>query len=157
MTITVKVQNQLMQILHWSLAIAFIVAYITEGELLNIHVWAGYCALGFLTIRIIINVIKSIYAKFTNQSYSQHKYTNKILKIALMLSLIITIITGMATYGAQEFAGPLAMWMSDYAPEDIEVFEELHEFFANVTLGLVALHIISKLKKIWIKLLLTSK
>ena len=46
----------------------------------------------------------------------------------------------MAAYGAGG-AGPLSAWMLGFDPEGTEVFEEIHEFFANFTLLLVVVHV----------------
>jgi len=49
----------------------------------------------------------------------------------------LTVLTGFAVYGADQGAGPLASIGS--ANEDL--WEELHELFANLTVVLVVLHI----------------
>ena len=59
--------------------------------------------------------------------------------ILLLVSLLMTSITGFAVYGADQGAGPLAnMVGSSYE----KVWEEVHEFFANFTLLLVFVHIV---------------
>ena len=40
--VTVKVWDPLLRIFHWSLALAFTVAYASGGEWLDLHVLAGY-------------------------------------------------------------------------------------------------------------------
>jgi cytochrome b len=45
-------------------------------------------------------------------------------------------LTGIAAYGAEQNAGPLAAWASNKA------WEDAHEFLANFTLGLVAVHVL---------------
>lgn len=80
---------------------------------------------------------------------------------ALLLALTGTVTTGLMVYGAKEKAGPLAGWYAAAEPgpsliaraddgseaedgehEEAEVLEELHEFFANLTLILVGLHVL---------------
>jgi cytochrome b len=61
--------------------------------------------------------------------------------ILLMLaSLLLTSISGMALYGIEEPAGPLAMLGHSYAVPE-EPMEGLHEFFANLTLLMVVIHV----------------
>jgi len=99
--------------------------------------------------------------------YLGHNPAGGAMVVALLLSLAATVVTGLQVYGAEEKAGPLADWYAandstalliptasadDEAAEHHEVgeggeheeaegLEELHEFFANFTLFLVALHI----------------
>lgn len=60
---------------------------------------------------------------------------------ALLLSLALTGITGLAVYGAEQAAGPLAGMMSGLPLVVGKAAEEVHEFFANFTLLLVILHL----------------
>lgn len=105
------------------------------------------------------------------QHYIGHNPAGGAMVIALLLSLSATVYTGLTLYAVEENAGPLAglvttnlgtnpsipMISSAHAStvennhdskhgttanKDAEEFwEELHEFFANLTLLLVALHI----------------
>jgi cytochrome b len=61
--------------------------------------------------------------------------------ILLMLaSLLLVSVSGFAVYGIEKGAGPLAMLGG--SGESLEkVFEEVHEFFANLMVLLVAVHI----------------
>ncbi len=61
--------------------------------------------------------------------------------IALLLMLALATITGIALYGAAEAAGPFAGYMHGTSDWVGEALEEVHEFFSNITLILVALHI----------------
>ena len=59
--------------------------------------------------------------------------------LLLLVSLLMTCLTGFAVYGADQGAGPLAgMVGSNYE----KLWEEVHEFFANFTLLLVFVHIV---------------
>lgn len=79
--------------------------------------------------------------------------------IALLLSLALTCLSGMKLYAADDGKGPLAnmsapaLISNAYAheegehehaalnPHEAKVWEEIHELFVNLTLGLIFLHI----------------
>jgi cytochrome b len=61
--------------------------------------------------------------------------------ILLMLaSLLLVSVSGFAVYGIEKGAGPLAM-LSGSSESLEEALEEVHEFFANLMVLLVAVHI----------------
>ncbi len=41
----VKVWDIFVRFSHWAVALGFFVAYLTEDDLLTLHVWAGSCRL----------------------------------------------------------------------------------------------------------------
>ena len=51
----VKVWDPVVRLFHWSLVVAFFVAYFTEPEDsgLAVHVWAGYFVCGLIVLRIV--------------------------------------------------------------------------------------------------------
>ena len=61
--------------------------------------------------------------------------------VALLVLLSLVTVTGLVVYAAKEASGPLAGLMSG-TPEWLgDMTEEIHEFFSNLTLLLVGLHI----------------
>lgn len=158
----IKVWDPLVRFFHWSLVSAFIIAFITEDELLSVHSWAGYLILTLISIRIIWGFIGTRYARFTNFVYSPenirqflkdtlqfkakrylgHNPAGGAMIILLIISLLITTISGILLLGAEEQAGPLAHLFIHAGGFWSDVLEELHEFFANFTLLLVALHVL---------------
>ena len=58
--------------------------------------------------------------------------------VLLLVSLIMTVLTGFAVYGADQAAGPLA----SIGSSNEKLWEESHEFFANFTLLLVVFHVL---------------
>jgi len=153
----VKVWDLPLRIFHWLLVIAFSVAFITEDDFLSLHIWAGYLIAGLLIFRLIWGFSGGKNARFTNflcrpskaiayfkdalalksKRYIGHNPAGAIMILLLLISLMMTTITGFAVYGAEENTGPLAM----ISMENEHLWEEAHEFFANATLGLVFIHI----------------
>lgn len=156
----VKVWEPLIRVFHWSLVLCFVTAYVSEDEILFLHVWAGYILLGLLVFRVIWGFIGSRHARFSEfiyrpatvlgylkdiatsraKRYIGHNPAGGAMVLLLLLSLLATALSGLAVYGAQEFAGPLAAWLGGV--EHSEVLEDLHEFCANLTLMLVILHVL---------------
>ena len=161
----VKVWDPLVRFFHWSLVSAFTIAYITEDDFLTIHSWAGYLILILLAIRIIWGFIGTRYARFRDFVYSPaniaqflkdtlrfrakrylgHNPAGGAMVILLMLSLLVTTISGIFVLGAEENAGPLAYLFTSEDGFWGELIEEVHEFFANLTVLLVVFHIIGVL------------
>ncbi len=157
----VSVWDPLVRIFHWVLVGAFFTAYITEEDFLTIHSWAGYIILGLLLVRIIWGVIGSKHARFTDfvfspkniiqflkdtfslkaKRYLGHNPAGGAMVILLMVSLVITTSSGLIIFGIEEAQGPLAPWLSGVSHFWGDLFEELHEFFANLTLFLVFIHV----------------
>jgi cytochrome b len=154
----IKVWDLPLRIFHWLLVIAFFIAYFTEDELLTVHVWSGYLIGGLLVFRLVWGFVGGQYARFANflcppiQSvayikdlihsqatrYIGHNPAGAAMIVLLLLSLLMTVATGLAVYGADQGAGPLAFIGNSHE----HFWEEIHEFFANFTLLLVFVHVI---------------
>ena len=153
-----KVWDLPLRLFHWLLVIAFFTAYLTEEDGLPVHVWAGYSVFGLLLFRLVWGFVGNDYARFANflvmpatafsylkdlyaakaKRYLGHNPAGAVMIVLLLVSLLGTVLTGFAVYGADQGAGPLAGIGSEY--EDL--WEEPHELFANFTLLLVIVHII---------------
>jgi len=159
---TVKVWDPFVRVFHWSLVLTFIIAFVTEDDFLTLHVYAGYTLLALLAVRIVWGLIGTRYARFSDFIYSTetikqfikdtlsfkakryigHNPAGGAMIMLMIISLIITGITGFAVYGAEEQAGPMANWFVQNSHFWGEAFEEIHEFFANFTLLLVFVHVV---------------
>lgn len=160
-TNTIKVWDLFVRIFHWTLVLSFFIAYITEEDFLTIHTYAGYTVLILVLLRIIWGLIGTPHARFSDFTYSPqsikyfikdtlylrakrymgHNPAGGAMIILMIISLLITTLTGIAVYGIEEQAGPLSNW---YIQNDSlwgDVFEVTHEFFANFTLLLVFAHV----------------
>ena len=61
--------------------------------------------------------------------------------VALILSVTLTGLSGLAVYGAQELSGPMAPLLSGLSEGWAHALEDIHEVVANLTLLLVLLHL----------------
>ncbi len=158
---TVRIWDPLVRVSHWTLATAFLAAWLVGDDWLDLHVLAGYTVLGLVLFRLVWGVIGTRHARFTDfvrppsavlaylkdvvrvraRRHLGHNPAGGAMVIALLLSLTFTAISGLALYGHGEFSGPLAGLMQGVPVWLGNALEELHEFFANFTLLLVVLHV----------------
>jgi cytochrome b len=154
----IYVWDPFVRLFHWTLVVAFTVAYLTEDDLLAVHVWAGYLVGGLVVARIVWGFVGPAHARFADFIYSPAetlRYVRDLLLLraerhlghspgggAMVLLLLVllaaTVATGLVVYGGEQQAGPLAgMFTKDTG----EAMEEVHELLANITLAFVIAHI----------------
>jgi cytochrome b len=154
----IKVWDMPLRIFHWLLVLGFFIAYFTEDELLPLHVWAGYTVFALLLFRLVWGFVGgNEYSRFSqflcspirsltylkelttlkSARYLGHNPAGAAMIVLLLISLLLTTVTGFAVYGADQGAGPLAF----IGTSNEDLWEDLHEFFANFTVLLVVLHI----------------
>jgi cytochrome b len=157
----IKVWDIFVRFFHWALVLAFVTAYLSEDDYMSVHEWAGYSVLSLIAVRIVWGLIGTRYARFSNFIYPPKEITSFVkdtvhlkakryighnpaggaMVILLILSLLITGLTGMSVFAIEEHQGPFASLMSGMGEFWEDAFEEVHEFFANFTLFLVLVHV----------------
>lgn len=157
----VRVWDPLVRLFHWGLVTGFAIAFLTEDDLLAVHVWAGYTVLGFILFRLLWGLVGPQHARWSDflkspaeiiayvkdavgfraARYLGHNPAGGAMVVALLVSLTATGLTGLAVYGAQELSGPLAPVLSGLSEGWGHVLEDVHEALANLTLLLVVLHL----------------
>lgn len=158
----IKIWDLFIRIFHWSLLATFAITYLTEDNFPSLHVYAGYTMMALIGLRVIWGFIGSRHARFSSfivkpdavikymkevvqfraKRYLGHNPAGGAMVIALLISLTMTLLSGLLTYGATEFSGPLAGLAGGVSHTLANGFEELHEFFANFTVLLIALHVL---------------
>lgn len=147
----VKVWDLPTRLGHWSLAIAFAVAWLSgDSERWRlVHVVAGYVMAGALAFRIFWGFAGSRYARFSTFLFPPREvaaYLKGLLNghgrhwvghnPAGSYAIYALIALGLTT--------PLSGWAvyAEVGPEFLEeVLEEAHEALANLMLGVVVLHV----------------
>ncbi|MCP5082974.1 MAG: cytochrome b [Alphaproteobacteria bacterium] len=142
----VKVWDPFVRLFHWSLVLSFAFAWISADEWDLVHEYAGYIVAGLIGSRLIWGLIGTRHARFSNfvyrpsvvlrylkdslllnaKRYLGHNPAGGAMILALLLSLIAVSATG--------------IMMTSVALGTAEWIEELHEVAADLTLGLVVLH-----------------
>ena len=164
-TNTVRIWDPFVRVFHWGLVGAFVVAYISEDHYLDIHTIAGYTVLTLVALRVLWGFIGSRHARFKDfvrppgealsyvkdtflgraRRYLGHNPAGGLMIVAMLLSLLVTTVSGVALLGVEESAGPLATLMAGVSHGFEEGLEEMHEFFANFTVALVLGHVLGVL------------
>ena len=148
MNTTVEVWDPLVRILHWSLAIVFLVNFINEGGD-PLHNWLGYAALLLIGVRFVWGWVGSRHARFSDwvrgprairrylrerlsgrsQRQLSHNPAAGAMMVALLVGVTLVGITGWLQTTDRFFGA--------------EGLEELHEVLAYVVLGMVGLHVVA--------------
>ena len=163
-TQTTRVWDLFVRTFHWVVVAGFFIAYFTEEELMGLHVWAGYTVLSLVLLRVVWGFVGSGHARFRdflytpgtilgylkdllslrNRRYLGHNPAGGAMIVLLLVSLLATGFTGLVMFGAEGGGGVLrglAGAFGALSEAGEEAFEEVHEFFANLTMFLAVLHI----------------
>lgn len=151
----IRVWDPLVRIFHWSLVLAFAVAYLSGDEESDIHIYSGYIILGLLVFRLLWGFVGPRSARFSDFAYSPqvvikylkdmftgkpknylgHNPAGGAMIFALLLSLIVVTYSGLKVYAIEEGAGPLAVQApeislirSAYADDDEHEDDEHGEY-----------------------------
>jgi len=159
---TIKVWDLAVRTFHGLLALTFTLAYLSEDEYLNLHTTTGYTVIGLIAFRLLWGFIGTTHARFRNfvrppaevigyikriasgtaEATLGHNPAGGAMIVALLIALAATTLSGVALYGAVEFSGPLATLGFTLSHASATLIEESHELCANLTLLLIALHIV---------------
>ncbi|MFB6449458.1 cytochrome b/b6 domain-containing protein [Bradyrhizobium tunisiense] len=148
---SIRVWDPFVRVFHWSLAGLFLLAYGTGDEIENIHIAAGYTIAGLLALRIVWGFVGPRHARFSDFVRSPRTVLAYMRDVALLraprnlghnpaggmmvVTLIVTLI-GTCTTGYMMTTA--SFWGAKWV-------EEVHETFANLTIGLVVVHVLGVL------------
>ncbi len=149
------------RIYHATLAILSILAYIT-GEFGIIHAWLGYGVAAVIAFRLLWALsgnrqvgLMRFYPSFEGLNLGNmftHPAITKTLMLGIALSVLAVTVTGIALDKGESIGlAQLELVASASADDDDhdnknggfleEALEEMHEFFANVMLLFVGMHV----------------
>jgi cytochrome b len=144
----VLVWDRFVRIFHWSLVLLFTGSHVTGDDYETVHIWIGYTIAALLAVRIVWGFVGSQHARFSDFVYSPrtigrfvrdsmrfqapryigHNPVGGVMVLALLGVLIGLCVTGyLMTLDA--------FWGN-------QTLEDIHEVLANVSLVLVALHVV---------------
>jgi cytochrome b len=126
----IKVWDLFVRVFHWTLLVAFVVCYVTEGKPGWLHVNFGYAISGLVVLRILWGFVGPRHARFSDfvrtpgqvlghlkdvargsaKRYLGHDPAGGAMIVTLLLVLSATTLSGMLLHGAKDKAGPFAGW-----------------------------------------------
>ncbi len=148
---TVKVWDPFVRVFHWSLAALFLLAYATGDEVENVHIVAGYAIGGLLALRIGWGLVGTRHARFSDFVRSPRAVLAYLRDVALlraprylghnpaggaMVVALIAMLVGTCSTGYM---------MTTDAYWGAKGVEEVHEVLANLTVGLIVVHVLGVL------------
>ncbi|MGH6719292.1 MAG: cytochrome b/b6 domain-containing protein [Alphaproteobacteria bacterium] len=164
----VAVWDRFVRICHWTVVVAYAIAYFGEGEPAVLHAWAGYLVGALVVLRIGWGFVGPRYARFSDfvwrpgavvaylrdlvlfraPRHLGHSPAGGAMVVLLLVFLAAAVATGVAAWGEQG-RGPLASWFADAAVAvgadgeggDGGVFTELHDAISNLSFILVLAHL----------------
>ncbi|HRD87973.1 MAG: cytochrome b/b6 domain-containing protein [Candidatus Accumulibacter sp.] len=134
-----------------------------DGELMQLlHAWAGYAIAGLLLWRLLWGFGGPRHARFSDFVFSPrivltylrdvltlrarrhlgHNPAGGAMIVAMLLALLATVVSGLALYAADKGLGPLAAFFVDSSEALIDAIKETHEVATDVTLLLIAGHLL---------------
>lgn len=149
------------RLFHWLFVAFIIAAWISadEDRWLGIHVAFGSALGGLLIFRFIWGIMGPKYSRFSDfnfqmsgikeyllgifnpsRVYVGHNPAASYVMIAMLVTVGLAIVSGFLAYGIQENRGILAFLHTEVFRE-MDLFEEIHEFFVNVLWVLIAAHV----------------
>ena len=155
----IRVWDPLVRLFHWSLVVAFAIAYFTQEREYELHRISGYIVLGLVGFRVIWGVVGPKHARFSDflyppsstlrylaglpggrsRRYLGHNPAGGMMVVAMLLSLAALTLSGIALDAAENRTGPLTgMRLFLYAG----IIADLHEFFTDLMLLLIPLHLL---------------
>jgi len=157
----IKVWDGFVRLFHWALVGAVAVAFITRDDRLELHVAAGYTVSGLVALRILWGLVGARHAQFRDflfgpavvagyvrdllrfraARYLGHGPAGGAMVVALLISLVLTVTSGLAVYAGQEYAGALTSIMAARGDAWSARAETAHELCAAVTLALIGIHV----------------
>jgi cytochrome b len=158
---SVKVWDRFIRFFHWSTAVSFTVAYLSGDTAFDLHLWVGYALTTLVLSRIAWGFFGPETARWTEfvkpprqvlgylretlrgnpPRHLGHNPVGGAMVVALVASLSLTALSGIALQGLEDMSGPLATLGTSLSNSWSDAFEEVHEALAGFTVFLVVFHV----------------
>jgi cytochrome b len=165
----VKVWDLYVRLSHWGLGLLVLGSFLTSevDRLVPVHVRIGLAILAVVAARIAYGFLGSAPARFgafvkhprevvayartllsgrRPPIHLSHNPLGGMMVVALLLTLLGTVVTGAVFYAGPHFAGPLAGILTKH---DAKLVKEVHEALATGLIVLVVLHVMGVVFSSW--------
>lgn len=149
------------RLFHWLFAALIVASWVSTSEdrWLDIHAALGSAVGALLFFRIVWGGMGPKYSRFGDFDFRitalkeylrglfdssrrplGHNPAASYVMAAILMTAALAVFSGMLAYGIQENRGVLA-FLHTIGYQEMEVFEEIHEFFVNLLWVLIAAHV----------------
>lgn len=124
----IKVWDRFVRIFHWTVVAGFFTAYFTDGDFLDLHIWAGYTVGALVLIRIVWGFAGPRHARFSDflrgpfralryvfdlvrgrsARHLGHSPAGGLMVVVLMVGLLGTSVTGYQHYISDDHSAGMA-------------------------------------------------
>jgi cytochrome b len=150
------------RLFHWILVLGFVAAYLSARFHLGfLHTLIGYFLCFLLLARILLGFTGSQYARFNSFTFSAtetisyirtlakgkprhyfgHNPAGALMVYALLITLTLIFISGLATLAVIDFEGPLQFLLNHLDDNASYAIHHLHAWLIDVALVLILLHL----------------
>lgn len=161
----VRIWDLPVRLFHWSLVILLVTSYLSGqagDDWMKLHFWSGYAILTLLIFRIVWGFIGSATARFSDFvrgpaaaiSYLQamargdrtydigHNPAGGLMVVVMIVAVLMQVVAGLfaADTDTGMVNGPLANLIAD---KWVDRLTEFHEFWVNILLLLIAVHVLA--------------
>ncbi len=158
-----KVWDLPIRVFHWTLVLGVILAYLSaKYRFGGAHVLIGYALCALLMARAVWGIVGGKYARFASFRFSRrettayflamvrgnprhyvgHNPAGALMVFALLATLALVLLAGIATDGVIDFSGPLSGIATRVDDETCYLVRHLHAWLVNLGIGLVILHLV---------------
>jgi cytochrome b len=157
----ILVWDPLVRIFHWLLTACFLIAYILEDKMLNLHVLAGSIVLGLVIFRLIWGVMGTAHSRFSDFAcsfrqiiqhlhglvflrsahYIGHTPAGSVMIFLLLAGLMVLTLSGVMLYSLENASLPFAGLMDGINLDTALFIENVHGLIADLLALFILFHV----------------
>jgi cytochrome b len=163
-----NVWDPLVRIFHWSLLATVTVAYLSEPDWFDLHIWAGFIVTGLILFRLLWGFVGTEHARFKDfvfgpgavfkdlknflsghpARYIGHSPAGGAMVLVLLGALTAVALSGLELYAVEEHSGPFVSFQSSIVSaignqaESKYYWRDVHGLIVNCTLLLAIVHVV---------------
>jgi cytochrome b len=157
----IRVWDPLVRLFHWLLVACFLIAYVVEDDMLNLHVLAGSIIFGLIVFRLIWGIMGTEHSRFTDficsfkhiiqhlrdlvrlrpAHHMGHTPGGGVMIFLLLLGLLLLTLSGIMLYTMEGVLLPFAGFMTGVDLDTTILIEHIHGWVADLLVFFVVFHV----------------